>query len=147
MFTRHKTQTITAGLVNYLGPELYETDFAPPIGKKLEDVLKEAKDWLVSNKGNGATFAWDHIYVGEDHTTLYGTHLSDRDTLRGSSGADLIFGESGADTIFTGGGNDVIYGGTEGDTFHVEATGNVTIMDSDPTDRLVWTNNSPVPTG
>ncbi|MGH8533335.1 MAG: hypothetical protein ACREV1_11595, partial [Gammaproteobacteria bacterium] len=82
--------------------------------------LDTAYQDLLSDYGRGVAIAWDHIFVGEDASTVY-FRGTDADTgqyaLNGTVENDLIFGEDGNDILKGGLGDDVLYGGKGDDTY------------------------------
>ncbi|MGH8625142.1 MAG: hypothetical protein ACREYC_07695, partial [Gammaproteobacteria bacterium] len=123
MYTRHGDSNIYGytGIVGYQAEynpanAVYDGQDVP--SKPIDANLGPAHSYLVNTYGKGVAIAWDHIFVGEDASTVYfrGTDAdADKYALRGTAENDLIFGESGNDQLRGGGGTDVLYGGAGND--------------------------------
>ena len=109
-YTRHKTTIDSYDAQFGAQVTLANSDYNTTITQTRAVWFQPARDYLVTQYGQGITIGGD-ILVGEDQMTLYykGT---DADALNGSTQNDLIFGESGDDLIDGSGGEDVLYGGT-----------------------------------
>jgi len=138
MYTRHRMS---------IGQ--YETQFAPPTGEGIQDVLVEARDFLLSeyvyNKGIFFNPQDGDIFVGEDQASAWRAQVdplwSQDDVLLGTSQADLFFGGTGDDWLIGGDGDDIFYGGADDDLlegesghdiyFFITGDGDDVIRDSD----------------
>jgi hypothetical protein len=123
MLTRHKT-TILGVDGEVGGAQGYEDRYNPGSAGStpIQTQLTPALNYLVPVYGQDISIAWNHIFVGEDQSTLHYKH-TDNDLLTGTDQNDLLFGESGDDELFGGDGQDVLYGGADTD-FVIGGVGN-----------------------
>ena len=96
----------------------YEKDYPPSSAgfAKIDENIKPARDYLVSNFAMGKTIDGE-VIVGAglaSYAYMDAGHINDN--LTGTDKNDLIFGEKGDDRITGGKGTDVLIGGEGNDT-------------------------------